>query len=176
MISKSNEIEERAVERVAELMCVAARTAPKARGVDNLIVMTVRAGVKDRLVNEMRRIARVSGTKFFERDADCLEKAQLVILLGQKVRPLGLVPCGYCGYESCQENIKNNGLCAISIGDLGIAIGAAVSVAADHRVDNRIMFSVGKAAINLDIFEEDVKIVYGIPLSATGKNPFFDRK
>ncbi|MDD4601598.1 hypothetical protein SDC9_37295 [bioreactor metagenome] len=175
MISKSNEIEEKAVERVAELMCLAARTAPKARGIDNLVVMIAKAGVKDRLVDEMRCIAKTSGAHFFERDARCLEKAPLVVLLGQKVKVLGVAPCGYCGYNNCQENTKNSGLCAMSIGDLGIAIGSAVSIAADHRVDNRIMLSVGKAALNLDIFEEDVKIAYGIPLSASGKNPFFDR-
>lgn len=175
MISKSNEIEERAVEHAAELMCLAARTAPKARGVDNLVVMTAKAGVKDQLADEMRRIAKTSGAQFFERDARCLERAPLVLLFGQKVKPLGVAPCGYCGFNNCQENVKSSGLCAISIGDLGIALGAAASVAADHRVDNRIMFSVGKAAINLDLFEEDVKVAYGIPLSASGKNPFFDR-
>lgn len=175
MISRSNEIEERTVNHVAELMCAAARTAPKARGIDNLVVMIAKAGIKDQLVDEMRRIAKTNGVQFFERDANCLEKAPLVILLGQKVKPLGVAPCGYCGFTNCQENAKNAGLCAISIGDLGIAIGTAVSIAADHRIDNRVMFSVGKAAMSLDLFEEDVKIAYGIPLSATGKNPFFDR-
>jgi uncharacterized ferredoxin-like protein len=71
--------------------------------------------------------------------------------------------------------VKNSGLCAISIGDLGIAIGSAVSVAANHRVDNRVMLSVGRAALNLDFFEEKVKIAYGIPLNVSGKNPFYDR-
>ena len=33
----------------------------------------------------------------------------------------------------------------------------------------------GKAAIELGIFGDDVLIAYGIPLSAKGKNPFFDR-
>ena len=67
-------------------------------------------------------------------------------------------------------------MCAISIGDLGIAIGSAVSVAAAHHVDNRIMFTVGRAALNLKMFGDDeVKIAYGIPLSVSGKSPFFDR-
>jgi len=51
-----------------------------------------------------------------------------------------------------------------------------VSVAADLRVDNRVMYSVGKAALNIGILGEDVKIAYGIPLSISGKNPFFDRR
>ncbi|VBB08772.1 Hypothetical protein LUCI_4053 [Lucifera butyrica] len=175
MISKSQELEERMMETVAGLMCVAARTAPKARGVDNLVILTVKAREKDQLVEEMRRIAKSSGAQFFERDALCVEKASLVLLLGQKVQPLGVPACGYCGFDNCAENVKNKGLCAISIGDLGIAVGSAVSTASSHHVDNRVMFSIGKAALNLDLFEEDVKVAYGIPLSVSGKNPFYDR-
>lgn len=175
MITKSNEIEERAIGHVAELMCLSARTAPKARGVDNLVVMIIRAGIKDRVADEMRKIAKSSGAQFFERDARCVEKASLVILMGQKVKPVGVSPCGFCGYKDCQDNVKNSGMCAISIGDLGIALSSAVTVAAHHHVDNRIMFSIGKAALNLDIFGEDVKVAYGIPLSVSGKSPFFDR-
>lgn len=175
MITKSNEIEDRAIEQVAELMCLAARTAPKARGVDNLVVMIIKAGIKDRLADEMRKIAKTTGTQFFERDARCVEKSPLVILMGQKVKPIGVSPCGYCGYKDCQDNLKNSGMCAISIGDLGIALSSAITVAAHHHVDNRIMFSIGKAALNLDIFGDDVRIAYGIPLSVSGKNPFFDR-
>ncbi|MFA5783030.1 MAG: ferredoxin domain-containing protein, partial [Bacteroidales bacterium] len=48
--------------------------------------------------------------------------------------------------------------------------------AMDHRVDNRIMYSVGLAVTEMELLGKDVKIVYGIPLSATSKNPFFDRK
>lgn len=175
MITKSQEIEERAVERIADLMCVAARTAPKGRGVDNLVTMIVKAREKDQLAEEMRKIARASGAQFFERDANCVDKAAIVVMLGQKVSPMGVTPCGYCGYANCAECGKDNGLCAISTGDLGIALGSAVSVAALHRADNRIMFSVGKAALNLDLFEEDVRLAYGIPLSVSGKSPFFDR-
>lgn len=44
------------------------------------------------------------------------------------------------------------------------------------HIDNRIMFTAGKAALELGCFPGTVKVAYGIPLSATGKNPFFDRK
>ncbi len=175
MITKSQEIEERAGERIADLMCVAARTAPKARGVDNLVVMIVKAREKDQLAEEMRKIAKESGGQFFERDAACLDKAVAVILLGQKAKPLGVAPCGYCGHGNCVNCAQHDGLCAISIGDLGIAIGSAVSAAALHHIDNRVMFSAGKAALNLGLFPEEVKIAYGIPLSISGKSPFFDR-
>jgi uncharacterized ferredoxin-like protein len=37
------------------------------------------------------------------------------------------------------------------------------------------MFSVGKACLELQLFSADVKQAVGIPLSITGKSPFFDR-
>jgi len=175
MIINSQEIEERAVERIADLMCVAARTAPKGKGIDNLVTLIVSGQEKDQLSAEMRRVAQESGMEFFERDANCIDKAALVVLLGQKVKPMGVKPCGYCGYADCAECTQGTGLCAISIGDLGIAIGSAVNSAALYHADNRVMFSVGKAAINICLFEKEVKVAYGIPLSITGKSPFFDR-
>ncbi|MBP2666508.1 MAG: hypothetical protein H6Q76_1488 [Firmicutes bacterium] len=177
MITKSAEMEARATDEIVELMALAARTAPKGRGVDNLVVIAVRAKVKDQLSAEMRRILKEDdGLPHFERDAGNIDKATVVLLLGQKVKPMGPRPCGFCGYKDCEENVRNNGLCAISIGDLGIALGSAVSVAAAHHVDNRIMFSAGKAALNLNLFDDpQVRIAYGIPLSVTGKSPFFDR-
>jgi uncharacterized ferredoxin-like protein len=38
------------------------------------------------------------------------------------------------------------------------------------------MFTFGKAAIELGLVPADIKIAVAIPLSGTGKNPFFDRK
>lgn len=175
MISKSKEIEERAAEHIADLMCAAARTAPKGKGVDNLVTMIVKGRIKDQIAEEMCRIAETSGMQFFQRDAKCVEKASLLVLMGQRVTALGISPCGYCGYENCGENVNSSGLCAISVGDLGIAIGSAVSVAALHHIDNRVMFSLGKAALNLGVFDEAVQIAYGIPLSISGKSPFYDR-
>ncbi len=175
MIISSQEIEDRAVEQIADMMCVAARTAPKARGVDNLETAIVNGKVKDQLAAEMRRIAQESGMQFFERDANCIDKAPLIVLLGQKVKPIGVKPCGYCGYADCAECGQGSGICAISTGDLGIALGSAVNTAAMYHADNRVMFSVGKAAINIGLFDEEVKIAYGVPLSISGKSPFFDR-
>ena len=128
MIITSQDAEQRGLEQVADLMCVAARTAPKAKGVDNLETLLVSGEEKDRLSAEMRRIAVEAGMAFFDRDAGCLEKAPVVLLLGQKVKPIGVKPCGYCGHGDCAACAQNGGQCAISIGDLGIAIGSAYLV------------------------------------------------
>ena len=62
------------------------------------------------------------------------------------------------------------------MGDLGIALGSAASVAADHRADCRIMYTIGKAAVRLGLLGPEVEIAHGIPLSVTGKSIYFDRK
>jgi uncharacterized ferredoxin-like protein len=72
--------------------------------------------------------------------------------------------------------MQAGGVCAFNSGDLGIAIGSAVSRAADLRIDNRVLYSAGKAAVELELLGEDIVLAYGLPLSITGKNPFFDRK
>lgn len=66
--------------------------------------------------------------------------------------------------------------CAFNTGDLGIALGSAVSVAMDNRIDNRVMYTVGQAVLKMNLLGDDIKIVYGIPLSVSSKNVFFDRK
>ena len=53
------------------------------------------------------------------------------------------------------------------------SVSSAVSVAGAADIDSRIMFSVGKAAMEMD-FEKDV-LWLGIPISVSGKNIFFDR-
>jgi uncharacterized ferredoxin-like protein len=58
--------------------------------------------------------------------------------------------------------------------DLGIALGSAAKVAGDLNVDNRIMRSVGVAAMKMGLVEGDD--VEGIPISIEGKNIYFDRK
>ena len=50
-----------------------------------------------------------------------------------------------------------------------------MSIAADDRVDNRIMYSIGKAAAEMN-YADDSVLWHGIPISLSGKNIFFDRK
>lgn len=166
----------RALESVADLMCLAARTAPKARGVDNLHIAVVRGEQKSQVTARMRVIAERGDAAFFARDAGCCDVAPLVVLIGTKVGPLGIPACGFCGHKNCEECTKAGGRCAYGAGDLGIAVGSAAAVAAAHHADNRILFSFGKAAIDVGLFSPDIKIAFAIPLTATGKNPFFDRK
>jgi len=171
------DILDNALRHVAEKMIVAARTAPKARGKNNLFTALAGKGEIEKLARRMEEIARESGEAFFARDAGNIRQSPWMVLLGTRIEPAGLKVCGMCGFENCDEKRKYPDTpCVFNTGDLGIALGSAVSVAMDHRADNRIMYTVGQAALDLKLFPPEVRIIYGIPLSATSKNPFFDRK
>jgi uncharacterized ferredoxin-like protein len=172
----SAELEQQAALQVASLMAAAARTAPKTCGIDNIRVIGIEdPATKDRLVSKMRELAKSEDRSWFERDATCVENSLAVLLIGVAANPASL-NCGYCGHGTCEEMERTNGICSFNSIDLGIAVSSAVSVAADSRVDTRIMFSVGHAGLAMNLFEGGVKQALGIPLSITGKSPFFDRK
>ncbi len=175
MIIRGEHAEDNGLLQVAELMCAAARTAPKGRGVDTLETLIATGDDLMKLADEMRRWGEQTGAGFCIRDAGNLEQVKAAVILGTTVKPLGIPGCSFCGFDNCDGMQKAGGICAFNAGDLGIAMGSAAGVAAAHHVDNRIMFSVGRAAMNLKMFSTDVKIAYGIPLSISGKNPFFDR-
>lgn len=176
MLLLNSEAELGGLKVAAELLCVAARTAPKGKELDLLVTAIVSGEKKVALQTRMREIAARDEVPFFARDADNLGHAPLVVLLGTRKEPLNLPACGYCGFADCQVMRAAGGTCTFNSGDLGIAVGSAVSRAADLRIDNRVMYSAGKAAIELGYLGPEVAIAYGIPLAAKGKNPFFDRK
>lgn len=176
MICHSQDAETSGILSVAQSMCVAARTAPKARGVDHIDSCYLTDVEKEALAAEMDRLGKAQDLAFFIRDAQNVRDSAAVVLIGASAGQRCLnEACQYCGHENCAECARENGLCAFDPMDLGIALGSAVSVAASAHVDNRIMFSVGKAAISLGYLDEKTTMVLGIPLSANGKSPYFDR-
>jgi uncharacterized ferredoxin-like protein len=175
MIYRDKEIESEAVMSVAQMMCAAARTAPKAIGVDNLSILLVNGKDIARLATKMEEIGdRGDKYSFYKLNAKSTNMSDAVVLIGTYIKSLGL-NCGFCGYETCAELNETNSPCSYNTGDLGIAIGSAVALAARHHIDNRIMLSLGYAAMELGFFDSEVKIAYGIPLSVTSKNIFFGK-
>ncbi len=157
-------------------MMAAARTAPKGCGIDNLEIAMVTGSDIARLSAKMRETGEASGRAFFLRDADNVDNSDAVVLIGvgANVRKLN---CGLCGFTTCSRKQQEAPLapCSFDVMDLGIAIGSAVSIAADRRVDNRIMYSAGTAARGLGMVE-GCSTVIAIPLSCSGKSIYFDRK
>lgn len=114
MAQDYNRVSLQVLEQVARLMCVAARTAPKTRGRDHLIIRILEQEGRDVVAPGMKELAEQCSLPAFAR-------------------------------------------------------------AAGMRVDNRVMYTLGRAAMEAGYLEDAVQAV-GIPLSATAKNPFFDRE
>lgn len=172
----SKDAEYRAVMQTADLMLAAARTAPKACGTDHLEAFALDGEEKAKLCQAMRKYGTEKGIDFIVRDAGNIDASPVIIMLGAIIEPMLLADCGLCGFQNCGACMKNGGRCALNVTDLGIAVGSAVSVAADHRIDNRVLYSAGRVALEMGLFSDKVKVAYGIPLSASSKSPYFDRE
>lgn len=173
MILNERDLRHEHVLNVARQMMTAARTAPKGKGIDVLEMAMITDEALEKLSKKMQAIAEERGLKFFLRDAENILQAECLIIIGTRECAQGL-NCGHCGYATCYARAKGIP-CAINSVDVGIAIGSACAMAADLRVDTRVMFSAGLAAQELG-WLPDCKQVFAIPVSASSKNPFFDRK
>lgn len=173
MIEKELDTKVRQVVATARAMMAAARTAPKGKGRDRLEIITVYGDDMRTLAEEMRRYGGQSGYNFFLRDALNVEEAQAAVIIGTTYGVFGL-NCGFCGFPTCAEKTDGEIPCAINMNDLGIAIGSAAATASDHRIDSRVMYSVGRSALDLGWLGE-CRAAFGILLSCTSKSPFFDR-
>lgn len=157
----------------ARQMMIAARTAPKGKGIDVVEAALVTDGDLKVLSDKLKEMYAANGMKFFLRDADNILQAECVIIVGTRPQPQGL-NCGHCGFPTCES--RSAGVpCALNTIDVGIAVGSACALAADLRLDTRVMFSAGIAAQRLG-WLPDCQTVLAIPVSASSKNPFFDRK
>jgi uncharacterized ferredoxin-like protein len=157
---------------VAQVM-TAARTAPKGKGADIIEIAAVTDGEIRILSEKTHEMGLQNGLKFFLRDAESIRPADAIVLIGTYEQTHGL-NCAYCGFPTCAEKPETTP-CALNTVDVGIAIGSACAMAADLRLDTRVMFSVGQAALRLD-WLKGCRTVFAIPVSVSSKNPFFDRK
>ena len=159
---------------VANKMMTAARTAPKAKGVDIIEIVLVSGDAIAELSQAMHAYSEKTSMPFISRDAENILQAEAIVLIGTKNTTHSL-DCGYCGFGTCAEKEEHAAApCALTAVDVGIAIGSACSIATDNRVDNRIMYSVGRVAKEQNYMPECSNI-YGIPISCSSKSPFFDR-
>ena len=168
-----------AIHTVADLMAVAARTAPKSAGQDYVVIKVIEGDECQRLADEMLKYGEATGKKNFDRDGRNVAASAAVVLIGIKDgKSLGL-NCGACGFDTCAERTQTEHgefagpQCAYRLLDMGIALGSAVKMAGMLNVDNRIMYRAGVVARQLGMVDWD--FVMGIPLSVSGKSIYFDR-
>jgi uncharacterized ferredoxin-like protein len=166
---------------VAELMAIAARTAPKSRGEDFIEIKIIEGEDIKKLAEAMMKFSEKSKKPTIGRDGNNVKASEIIVLIGLKDDKHLNLNCGACGYNSCKEfeNAKKTDgefrgpHCAFRVLDLGIALGSAVKTAGILNADNRIMYSIGATARHVGLCDWDY--VIGIPLSATGKSIYFDR-
>ena len=168
-----------ALRTAADLMALAARTAPKAAGKDFIVVEVLEGEAIQQLGKAMVEHARKTRKAAFDRDGDNVQHSEAVVLIGLKDADVADLNCAACGAESCivpntYEGEFKGPNCALRLLDMGIALGSAVKMASMLNVDNRIMYRVGVVARELGLIDAD--FVMGIPLSATGKSIYYDRK
>lgn len=166
---------------VAHMMKLAARTAPKTKGEDFVKILLVTGDKLKELAEAMPKFGSERKKENFDRDGANVAASDALVLIGLKNASTVGLNCGACGFRSCNEleraqpaDIEFKGpICSYRFIDLGIAIGSAVKTAQIFNVDNRVMYRPGVVARWMGLVDWDY--VLGIPLSATGKSPFFDR-
>jgi uncharacterized ferredoxin-like protein len=163
-----------------DLMAIAARTAPKAKGQDFLVITVVKD--EEKLVGlgkAMEEYGAKTGKKNFDRDGRNVAASDGLLLVGLSGAASVGLNCGACGHSRCADREARQGpefsgpQCALRELDLGIALGSAVKSASMLNLDNRIMYRAGVVAIATGMIEADVAM--GIPISVSGKSIYFDR-
>lgn len=177
---------EDAIRLAVSLMAISARTAPKGKGKDSLMTLTVKKEDLPLLAREMDKFGQEYTLPFFTRDALNIKESEACLVVGIRGQEALGINCQGCGFKSCadmeaafriapiQESPFSGPNCVIKMADLGIAIGSAVKTAALLNLDNRVMYTAGVAARSLG-WIGGCTVAYGIPVSVTGKNIFFDR-
>ena len=164
---------------VAQLMAVAAKTAPKCLGQDYVDIQVVTGEKLQVLADEMEKFGCETGKANFDRDAANVRNSKAVVFVSlRENKPLGL-DCGACGQEKCAGLETREGpefagpLCAWRVLDVGIALGSAAKMAGILNVDSRVMYRPAAVARKTGLVRGD--IICAIPISATTKNIYFDR-
>ncbi len=190
-------LEKSGLEIVAKLMSISARTAPKSGGIDHVHIMVASSSKQKSIAGMMKKVAeqicqKLPNSKLgnaikedWESDASSIIESGLLVLIGVEGRKAIGLNCGGCGFSTCSEMLKHRRIsltehsligpyCIFKVMDLSIASASAVKTAMEHNVDNRMMYKAGVAALKLGILNP-CDLIMGIPLSATGKNIYFDR-
>lgn len=172
MILSERESRHQTAVNAALAMMTAARTAPKAKGVDIIEIAIIEGDDMLRLADEMESHGQKFNRPSFLRDAKNVRQSECVMIVGTKSHPMGL-DCGYCGHPTCASKPLGEP-CAFNSIDTGIAVGSACATAADLRVDTRVMYSAGLAAEHLGMLH-DCRQIIAILVSVSSKSPYFDR-
>ena len=182
-ILDGKEQERQGILETANLMVVSARTAPKSGGVDDILTAIVYGAEVEALAADMEKLAVERKAERWNSQAREIRGSEAIVLIGVRGTKRYVTNCGACGYKSCDEFEKaekkpgqdfDGPTCIFKALDLGIAVCSAVKTASLLNADNRIFYRIGAAARRLN-YLPGASLIMGIPLSSTGKNPYFSR-
>ena len=95
MIINERDIRNQSVLEAAHQIMVAARTAPKGKGIDIIEIITVTDEDIKQISEHLKVMSKETGMKFLLRDAENILQAEAMILIGTKKQNQGL-NCAYC--------------------------------------------------------------------------------
>lgn len=121
MIIEERESRRERVIEAGRRMMTAARTAPKAKGVDILECCLLTGDDIKHLSEVMMQLHEETGRPVYKRDSANILQADCVLVIATRSQMMGL-NCGHCGFPSCGEKPANVP-CAFNPTDVGIAIG-----------------------------------------------------
>ncbi len=171
----------------AQLMCAAATTAPKTKGVNLLTAFFLLpesfGPLKGSLSQLAERYDDLRVERPYSRDLRSLEHSECLVVLGSRRKLMDIAGCDACGFSGepngCKAAARAGASCSYNSKDLGIAVCSAALVAHQRFVDNRIIDTAGRAIVNFKLYREfgteNLFDVACVALSISGKNPFFDR-
>jgi uncharacterized ferredoxin-like protein len=183
-ILDGREQERQGVLEIANLAVVAARTAPKAGGKDDIVTAVVTGAETGIIAADMEKLAGERNNPVWAQQAGIIAAADAIVIIGVRGMKAYGLNCGACGFGTCDAFTKvekragqdfDGPNCMMKLLDLGIALSSAAKIASVLNADNRMYYRIGAAARRLRILPE-ANVIIGIPLSATGKNPHFDRE
>ncbi|MFH1621939.1 MAG: DUF2148 domain-containing protein [Candidatus Omnitrophota bacterium] len=193
------------IKTAIDLISISIRTAPKSGGQDDVVFLSASNKQKNKIAQKMIQIGREKSKGKLNKavreaiktswvsDANTVKNSQALILIGVRGKKSFGSNCTGCGFKNCAEfyahNFKNRQnsvlgpFCMFKIWDLGIATDSAAKTASLLNVDNRIMYRIGIAVLQLRLMhsKKDKNIpsqiapILGLPLSISGKNIYFDR-
>ncbi len=186
--------EKQAVREAAKIIGISIRTAPKSAGIDDIAYKILSDAEKRRVGLEIKRVAGCLQKNKPEKvkkaieldwhsDAKAIDASGCLILIGVGGRKAMGFDCSGCGFKDCSEFLKAKSpetifmagpFCIFQLLNLGIAVSSAAKAASNLNIDNRIMYRAGLAGYRLG-FLKGCNPVLGLPLSAAGKNIYFDR-
>jgi uncharacterized ferredoxin-like protein len=178
------EQERQGILEIANLMVVAARTAPKSGGKDDILTAVVYGPEAETLAVDMGKIAVERNDPAWTKPVRIIKDAEAIVLIGVRGTKSYVTNCGACARNSCDDFTKaekrsgrdlDGPNCIFKTLDLGIALCSAAKVASILNADNRIYYRIGAAARRLRYMPE-ASVIMGISPSATGENPNFDRE